>query len=90
MANKQFTPGLILHEAILGAFKARGSSLNQWCKANRVDPGNARYATFGQSAGPTGRRLLNRIIQSAGPELVEAAYTHRISEEFFKLKENAA
>lgn len=75
-----FQPGAILHDAIVGTFRAHGGSFSRWCKENGVDLGAARNATFGQSRGPRGQELLNRIIEAAGPEFLRMAYVKRISE----------
>lgn len=81
MAEKpiSFQPGAILHDAIMGAFKARGGSFEAWLSENGINPATARGATFGQSKGPKGRALLERIIAAAGPEVVRAAYVARIT-----------
>ena len=75
-----FQPGAILHDAIVGTFRARGGSFSKWCKENGVHPGVARNATFGQSRGPAGQKLLNQIIEAAGPDFLRMAYAKRIAE----------
>ena len=71
-------PGTILHEAIIGAFWARGLGFDAWCEENGITPSNARNATFGQSRGPKGRQMLERIIDAAGRDFVERAYDERL------------
>lgn len=73
----QYQPGTILHDAIVGAFKAGGGSFERWCAENGIIPGNARNATYGITKGPRGRELLARLIDAAGPDVVEAAYLAR-------------
>ena len=85
-----YQPGAILHDAIVGAFKAGGLSFEAWCAENSVVPSAARNATYGQSKGPKGRALLARMIQAAGPEVVEAAYLARLRAHVSDLKSGAA
>lgn len=77
---KKFQPGAILHEAIIGAFRANGDNFNDWCRRNGITPSVARNATFGQSRGPAGVALLARLIEGAGPDFVERAYARRLAE----------
>ena len=76
----EFQPGAILHDAIVGTFRAHGRSFEGWCHENGTTPSNARNATFGQSRGPKGRELLDRIIDGAGRVLgavcISALDTH--------------
>lgn len=85
-----YQPGAILHSAVVGAFKARGLSFEAWCAENGVAPNSARSATFGQSKGPKGKALLARMIEAAGPEVVEAAYLARLKSHVTDLKKGAA
>lgn len=85
-----YQPGAILHDAIVGAFKARGLSFESWCAQNGVVPSAARNATFGQSKGPKGKALLARMIEAAGAEVVEAAYLARLKSHVSALKSGAA
>lgn len=86
----EFQPGAILHDAIVGTFRAHGRSFEAWCKENDVLPSNARNATFGQSRGPKGRELLARLIEAAGPEFLRMAYAKRIAEYAAEVKKGAA
>lgn len=86
--EKIFQPGTILHEVIVGTFRSSGSSFEAWCRANDVKPSTARTATYGQAGGEVGSAMLNRIIDAAGRELVEMAYSKRVIREAAKL-ENA-
>jgi len=54
MKNKMFQPGTILHEVIVGAFRAKGTSCSAWCGENDVPRNTARAVTYGQSGGETG------------------------------------
>ena len=85
-----FQPGAILHEAIIGAFRASGSNFDQWCHANNVKPTSARQATFGQSRGPNGQELLARMIQAAGPDFVRHVYETRMLAHADELRRGAA
>ena len=77
---EKYQPGAILHEAIVGGFRANGDNFNAWCKRHGITPSVARNATFGQSRGPNGRKLLARLIEGAGPDFVEHTYRRRIGE----------
>lgn len=92
MAEKpiEFQPGAILHDAVVGTFRAHGGSFERWCKENGVTPSVARNATFGQSRGPAGQAMLKKIIEAAGRDFVIAAYRKRIIEHSQTLKKGAA
>lgn len=85
-----FQPGAILHDAIVGTFKAHGRSFEGWCRENGIQPSTARNATFGQSRGPAGKALLARIIEAAGPEFLRMAYAKRIQEYAEAVKKGVA
>lgn len=86
----EFQPGAILHEVIVGAFRARGMTFEGWCKDNGLTAANGRNATFGQSRGEVGKRNLERIIHAAGREFVRDAYLRRLSEHHEQIKRGAA
>lgn len=90
MQDIPYQPGAILHEAIVGAFKASGAGFETWCAENGVTPSAARSATFGQSRGPKGRALLARMIAEAGPEVVRAAYLARLRSHVSAMKSGTA
>lgn len=81
----EFQPGAILYGVIIFAFRARGTTLNQWCRENGVNLNRVRAAAFGQASGPGGRKLLSRIVEAAGRETVEAGYRLRVQEEAERL-----
>ena len=83
-------PGAILHEVIVGAFRARGLTFEGWCIANGITPANGRNATFGQSRGAIGRENLRRIIDAAGRDFVRQYYRERLLEHAAALKKGAA
>lgn len=85
--NKPYQPGAILHEVIVGAFRASGTSFEAWCKKSGIHPSTARTATYGQSGGTQGRALLKRIITAAGEEMVSAGYSKRMIAEVSHLSE---
>lgn len=68
----------MLHDAIMGAFRARGTTLNAWCVETGISLSAARNNTYGLSAGPKGRELLARIIDAAGADVVRLAYVARL------------
>lgn len=86
----EFQPGAILHEVIVGAFRARGLTFEGWCKENGMTAANGRSATFGQSRGEIGRRNLQRIIDAAGRDFVRDAYLRRMTEHFDQIRKGAA
>lgn len=92
MAQKtnHFQPGAILHEVIVGAFRARGLTFEGWCKENGLTPVNGRNATFGQSRGVVGKQNLEKIIDAAGRDFVLEAYRRRIAEHFSQIQKGAA
>ena len=85
-----FEPGLVLHGAIVGAFKASGVSFEHWLTEQGVNMSSARNATYGQSNGPKGRALLARLIAAAGPEVVRAGYIARMDRHMAEIKAGAA
>lgn len=82
-----YQPGAMLHEAIVGAFRARGANFEVWITEHGITPASARAATFGQSRGPTGSNLLARLIEAAGPDVVRAAYYRRMREHMDEVEE---
>lgn len=92
MAQKypEFQPGAILHEVIVGAFRARGMTFEGWLAENGLTGANGRNATFGQSRGEVGRRNLERIIDAAGRDFVRDAYLRRLAEHYEQVKRGAA
>lgn len=82
----EFQPGAMLHEVIVGAFRARGLTFEGWCKDNGITPMNGRNATFGQSRGEVGHANLERIIDAAGRDFVRDAYRRRVAEHLEQLK----
>ncbi|AZB57233.1 hypothetical protein EBL89_18240 [Cereibacter sphaeroides] len=78
MTQDIFIPGAILHDAVMGAFKARGASFEVWCSERGIYSTAARSATYGQSRGPKGSELLREIIDAAGRDVVRTAYVARV------------
>ncbi|NIZ13937.1 hypothetical protein [Phaeobacter sp. HF9A] len=87
--SKPYQPGAVLHSVIVGALRASGSSFEAWCKQNGVKPATARTATYGQSGGETGAALLDKIIEAAGRDMVEMAYSKRIRAEVARLEDTS-
>lgn len=88
--NNSFQPGAVLHEVIVGAFRAAGTTFDAWCKESGIHPSTARMATYGQSGGDKGQALLTQIIDAAGRDVVELSYSNRVLAEARKLTEDAA
>lgn len=78
----EFQPGAILHEVILGAFRASGTTFETWCNQNGIEPASARNSTFGQGRGEKGLALKDRIIDAAGREFVRTFYIRRLTEHY--------
>lgn len=83
--EREFQPGHILHNVIIGAFRAKGSTFQAWCETNEVSQATARNCTYGQNSGPKGRAMLDRIIDDAGRELIRVLYAQRMKAEAAKL-----
>lgn len=83
--NNLFQPGVILHEVLVGALRSRGETLTAWARGQGVAWATIRQVTFGQSAGPRSRALLDKLIDHAGREVVIAAYRARMDAEARKL-----
>lgn len=92
MTQKQaeLQPGAVLHEIIIGAFRARGTNFDQWCRAYGITPSIGRNATFGQSRGPGGPKILAQMIEDAGREFVHDAYLRRMTDHVAQLKKGVA
>ena len=78
MDTKIYQPGAILHDVLAGAFRAKGTSFDNWCKDQGISPSTARQASYGQSGGDRGDALRARLIDGAGREVVEVAYRKRL------------
>lgn len=87
--NPEFQPGAILHEVIVGAFRASGSTFETWCNENGILPSTARNSTFGQGRGSVGRENLERIIDAAGREFVRTFYLRRVTEHYEQIIKGA-
>lgn len=92
MAETQFPfqPGVMLHDAIVGAFRASGTSFEVWCTERRINPSNARNTTYGINKGPKGRAMLAQMIADAGPAIVEAGYLARLQRHVATVNEQVA
>ncbi|MCX7301338.1 MAG: hypothetical protein NTX73_13365 [Rhodobacterales bacterium] len=83
--HRDFQPGAILHQVVVGAFRMQGKTLHHWCLENGVTPASVRNSTYGQASGPVGRALLERAIDAAGREVVSDLYARRMREEAERL-----
>lgn len=88
--NQIYQRGEILHDAVMGAFRASGDSFEVWCKNNDTTPSTARNVTYGQMKGPIGRALLNRLITEAGPDVVHVGYMTRLHKHYAFITKEAA
>ena len=86
----EFQPGAILHDVLIGAFRAQGRTFDGWCKENGYSPMNVRNATFGQSRGVTAKAYLEHVIEGAGREFVRDAYARRLAEHAAQFAKGAA
>jgi lambda repressor-like predicted transcriptional regulator len=71
----------MLHEAIVGALRARGTSFSRWCRENDVSQPTARSASYGLMGGPKGQKILSDMIEAAGLETVEFLYRRSLEAE---------
>jgi len=92
MADKPFSyqQGAMLHDAIMGAFRARGSHFEEWCKDNCLTPAVVRNVTYGQMKGPKGRTILAKLIEDAGKEVVRVGYETRLRKHASEVAGDAA
>ena len=84
----KFQRGAILHEVLVGALRAKGDTFHAWCLRHGVNPNVARNATFGQSRGPAGTGIVERMVQAADPDFVERAYRNRLAQHLAELEED--
>lgn len=89
-ATFPFQPGVMLHDAIVGAFRASGTTFEAWCNQHGINPSNARNTTCGINKGPKGQAMLARMIAAAGPPIVEAGYLARLEQHIAKVNERVA
>lgn len=66
MSIEPLTPSPDLYNQVRGAFVTHGRTLNEWCRAEGVNPTNAKYCLIGSWDGPKGRALRARIIKASG------------------------
>jgi hypothetical protein len=90
VVSKKLQPGAILHEVIVGCLRSSGTNFDAWCRDNKINTSTARQATYGQSGGDSGKKLLNRMIDSAGREQVEMSYRTRIERHALEIKNGEA
>lgn len=86
----KYQPGLILHESIIGSFRANGDNLHAWCERNGVNKSVVRNVTFGQTGGAKSKVLLAQIIEAAGAETVSHIYECRMAQHADDLNKGAA
>lgn len=74
----EYQPGLILLDALVGAFRAHGTTFEAWCRETKVPPMTLRIAALGGSQSETSRRYLERAIDAAGRDFVLKVYRSRL------------
>lgn len=74
-----YQPGVILYDVITGLLRARGTTFASWCKELGIGESSARNALYGQSGGSRGQELRENVIERAGRDLVERAYSERVN-----------
>ncbi len=86
----EFQPSLILLDVLIGAFRARGTTFEAWCKENNVTTMNVRNAALGGSQSPMAVKVLEKTIDAAGREFVLKMYRDRMLEHAALLQKGAA
>ena len=86
----EFQPSLILLDVLTGAFRARGTTFEGWCKENGLVPMNVRNAALGSSRTDAARGVLERAIDAAGRDFVAQVYRDRVIEHAHQLQQGAA
>lgn len=77
-SKMKFQQGRMLYEIVVGAFKADGAAFEPWCNAHDLNPQKCRNALYGASSGPDAQKLVVRLVDAAGREVVEVAYRRRM------------
>ncbi len=92
MARKppEFQQGLILLDALIGAFRARGTTFEAFCKSRGYSSMNLRNAALGGSQTPQAMEMLNAAIDDAGRDIVMAVYRERVGKHWAQLHKGAA
>lgn len=92
MARKhpEFQPGLILLDVLSGAFRARGTTFEGWCKERGLSTMNARNAALGASKSDLAKKTLEQLIEGAGRDFVLKVYRDRVIEHAAQLQKGAA
>lgn len=86
----EFQQGRILYEVVVGIFKASGTAFEAWCRNSKITPNIGRNALLGANSGPSGQKLMQRLIDGAGRDVVEVAYRKRMDLHVANLKSGAA
>ncbi|WIY24999.1 hypothetical protein [Parasedimentitalea psychrophila] len=75
-----YQPGVILYDVIIGLLRTRETTFSAWCKELQIGESSARNALYGQSSGRRGQELRENVIERAGRDLVERAYSERVNQ----------
>ena len=76
LSTKDNTPIIVLrpsrrlYNAVLGAFRAQGTSFASWCDDHGISRENARAALYGVWRGPKATMILERIVDGADREVI--------------------
>lgn len=74
----EFQQGLVLLDALIGSFRARGTSFEAFCKDRGYASMNLRNAALGASTTPQAMEMLEEAINAAGREIVLSVYRERV------------
>lgn len=88
--NNEFQQGIVLLDALTGSFRARGTSLEAFCKANGYAGMNLRNAALGASTTSQAMTMLNHAIDAAGREFVLSVYRDRVGKHWEQIQRGAA
>jgi len=86
----KFQQGRMLYEVVVGAFKANGLAFEPWCIAHDLNPQRGRNALYGASSGLGALKLVERLVDAVGREVIELAYRRRLESHTRDLDAHAA
>lgn len=65
MSISEHQPSVNLYNIVRAGFVAQGTTMGKWCRANDVNPTNARACLVGVWDGPKGKNLRDKIIDAS-------------------------
>lgn len=66
MDINELQPGRALYDRVRAAFILKGTTMEAWCRKNKVARQNAICATVGSWNGPKGKAVRRKIIEDSG------------------------